>query len=42
MAGGKRAGADCVPSEPGKTDTGRGDYMKQNYADFTVFGEALI
>ena len=34
MAGGKRAGADCVPSEPGKTDTGRGDYMKQNYAEY--------
>ena len=24
----------CVPSEPGKTDTGRGDYMKQNYAEY--------
>ena len=34
VAGGKRAGADCVPSEPGKTDTGRGDYMKQNYAEY--------
>ena len=30
----EKAGADCVPSEPGKTDTGRGDYMKQNYAEY--------